>query len=112
MDLAEETKRKMVRLSDEEIAKLYDEWKRSGLSVKQFAKSHVPPLPYTTIWRRFRRLEMLETPKRKSTVPESVIGRVILKGVGYVDIIDRHTYELAQEFLRIIGKKLNIEQNR
>jgi DNA-binding transcriptional regulator YhcF (GntR family) len=108
------SERKKVRLSDEEIAKLYDEWKRSGLSVRQFAMSH--GLPYTTIWRRFRRLETPEAPKRKSgTVPAGAVGRVILKDVGYIDIIDKYTYELAQEFLRIIAKKLGIgdtEQNR
>jgi hypothetical protein len=114
--LAEENKRKRVRLSDEEIAKLYDEWKRSGLSVRQFAMSHAPSISYTTMWRWFKKLGMPETHKRKSsTTPEGVIGRVILKGVGYIDIIDRHTYELAQEFLRIMAKKLgigDIEQNR
>jgi hypothetical protein len=37
-----------------------------------------------------------------------VYGRFSLKGVGYVDIKDRETFELAKAYFKVLAKKLGI----
>lgn len=42
---------------------------------------------------------------------ESVLGRFQLKDVGYVDIKDADTYEIAESYLKVLAKKLGITQS-
>jgi len=49
------------KFTKEQILNLYDEWKKSGLDLKTFCATHTPtPLPYNTIYARFRRIEKKE----------------------------------------------------
>jgi len=45
------------KFTDEEIIRFYNEWQKSGLDLKTFCRTYTPtPLPYTTIYKRFKRL--------------------------------------------------------
>jgi len=37
------------------------------------------------------------------------MGRLIVKNVGYIDIMDEISYEIAKEYLKLIAKKLGLE---
>jgi hypothetical protein len=54
--------------------------------------------------------EVMETEKSgiSTAIPEGAVGRIILKDAGYIDVRDRHTYELAQAYLKIFAEKLGI----
>jgi hypothetical protein len=43
-------------------------------------------------------------------IPEGVVGRVMLKDAGYIDVKDKHTYELAKAYLKIFAEKLGIKE--
>jgi hypothetical protein len=45
-------------------------------------------------------------------IPEGVVGRVMLKDAGYIDVKDKHTYELAKAYLKIFAEKLGIKEER
>jgi hypothetical protein len=42
---------------------------------------------------------------------EDVLARFSLKDVGYVDIKDRDTFELAKAYLKLVSKKLGIQED-
>jgi len=41
---------------------------------------------------------------------EDVLARFILKDVGYVDVKDKDTFELAKAYLKLLSKKLGIPE--
>jgi hypothetical protein len=45
-----------------------------------------------------------------AAIPEGVIGRVMLKDAGYIDVKDKSTYELAKAYLKIFAEKLGIKE--
>jgi hypothetical protein len=119
-----EVKPRRMKFSDEEIAKLYDEWKKSGLNLKRFCESHVPPLKYATIQKRFRSLERKAVGERV----EKIIGKVPEKVRGLVELLtagrevteaDLRKIEWLTEFLRKVTicqqcihcRTIDIEQN-
>lgn len=65
-----------------------------------------------------RYLKPIEKPKEKEKpseeqggeLPPSAIARFTLKDVGYVDIKDADTYMLAKSYLKVLAKKLGIEE--
>lgn len=48
----------------------------------------------------------------KEELPEGVIGRIIVKDVGYIDVKDKDTFKIAKMYLKFIAKKLGIEGER
>jgi predicted transcriptional regulator len=46
----------------------------------------------------------------KEQLPEEAFGRFSLKGVGYVDIKDKDTFELAKAYFKVLAKKLGIAE--
>lgn len=44
------------------------------------------------------------------TIPQDVLGRFTIKDVGYVDVRDSDTYELAKSYLKVLAKKLGIKE--
>jgi hypothetical protein len=54
------------------------------------------------------------TPEAKvdtsTAIPEGVLGRVTVKDVGYIDVKDKTTYEIAKAYLRIFAEKLGIKE--
>lgn len=56
----------------------------------------------------------METEKidKSAAIPEGVIGRVVLKDAGYVDVKDKSTYELAKAYLKIFAEKLGIKEEK
>jgi hypothetical protein len=47
-----------------------------------------------------------------AAIPEGVVGRVMLKDAGYIDVKDKHTYELAKAYLKIFAEKLGIKEEK
>lgn len=45
-----------------------------------------------------------------TTISEGVLGRVIVKDAGYIDIKDKTTYEIAKAYLKLFADKLKIEE--
>jgi hypothetical protein len=45
-------------------------------------------------------------------IQEDVVGRVVLKDAGYVDVKDKYTYELAKVYLKIFAEKLGIKEEK
>ncbi|ADC65354.1 hypothetical protein Ferp_1196 [Ferroglobus placidus DSM 10642] len=43
------------------------------------------------------------------TLPNEAIGRVIVKNIGYIDIVDEMSYNIAKEYLKLLAKKLGLE---
>jgi len=45
-----------------------------------------------------------------TAIPERVLARFILKDVGYVDVKDKDTFEIARAYLKVLAKKLGINE--
>jgi len=45
-------------------------------------------------------------------LPEEVLGRFILKGIGYVDIKDEDTFRIARTYFKVLAKKLGITNEK
>ena len=45
----------------------------------------------------------------KEELPEGVIGRIIVKDVGYIDVKDKDTFKIAKMYLKFIARKLGIK---
>jgi len=43
-------------------------------------------------------------------LPGDVLARFELKGVGYVDVKDKDTYEIAKKYMKLLAKKLQIAE--
>lgn len=58
--------------------------------------------------------EAPELTKRKIEAPtaisEGILARFTLKDIGYVDIKDKDTYEIAKAYLKVLAKKLEITE--
>lgn len=56
--------------------------------------------------------EMLQDNKVKTQekLPEEALARFTLKNVGYVDVKDKDTFELAKAYLKLLSKKLGITE--
>lgn len=44
----------------------------------------------------------------QESLPEEALARFTLKGVGYVDIKDKDTFELAKAYMNVLSKRLGI----
>ena len=47
---------------------------------------------------------------KSTAISEGVLGRVIVKDAGYIDIKDKTTYEIAKAYLKLFADKLGIEE--
>ena len=45
-----------------------------------------------------------------TAISEGVLGRVIVKDAGYIDVKDETTYEIARAYLKLFAKKLGIKE--
>lgn len=45
-----------------------------------------------------------------ASIPEGVLGRVVVEGAGYIDVKDKTTYEIAKVYLKLFADKLGIAQ--
>lgn len=45
-------------------------------------------------------------------ISEGVLARFTVKGIGYVDIKDVDTYQIAKAYLKLLAKKLGVEEER
>ncbi len=48
--------------------------------------------------------------KSHESLPEEAVARFTLKDVGYVDIKDKDTFELAKAYMKVLSKKLGIDE--
>ncbi|MHA1578555.1 MAG: hypothetical protein ACTSUQ_02865 [Candidatus Freyarchaeota archaeon] len=47
-----------------------------------------------------------------TSIPDDALGRVTVKDVGYIDVKDKITYEIAKAYLKIFAQKLGIEEKQ
>lgn len=81
--------------------------------IEKLAVSQVRKRPPPTARRR-RKPKESETTGTQEVVQEQlseeVLARLTLKGVGYVDIKDKDTYQIARAYLKVLSKKLDITE--
>ena len=46
--------------------------------------------------------------QEQEVIPEEAMARLTVKGMGYVDIKDQDTYEIAKSYLSVLSKKLGL----
>lgn len=105
--------------SDQQIADLYDRWKKSGLDLKTFCATYTPtPLPYDTIYKRFKRYQKrLEKPPSELKIPEQTIEKETTKRIIDLarekfkvrEIIADYILTYKQDFLKIIDDLIDVK---
>ena len=53
----------------------------------------------------------MESDTESGAIGEGVLGRFTLKDVGYVDIKDADTYEIAELYLKVLAKKIGVSKD-
>jgi len=77
------------------------------LSKKKFIPKNISKKQPTSS----KKTKSITTPEYTTELKEGIIGRVTVDGIGYVDIKDGDTLEIAKSYIDIIKKKLPTKDN-